>query len=193
MKIVTVRGIAATAAVIVLLVTGCGDDDDDDVGAAGERETTTSAAAEEEEAGAPVEVTAVDYEFQGLPDTVPAGTVLSLVNESETELHEIGAFRLDDEDERSVEELVALPEGEFDPGIPAMVLLAAPGGEQIAAVGDGTLTEPGRYAVICSVPTGADPAAYLEAAQEPHGSGPPEVEGGPPHFTQGMYAELIVE
>lgn len=183
----------AAAAVVVTAVTGCGDDNDVDVGAAGDGETTTSAPAEEDQPGAPVEVTAVNYEFQGLPDTVPAGTVLSLVNESATELHEIGAFRLDDDEERSVEELVALPQGEFDPGIPAMVLWASPGGEQIAAVGDGTLTEPGRYALICSVPTGADPEAYLKAAREPHGSGPPKVEGGPPHFTQGMYAELTVE
>jgi plastocyanin len=191
MNRVTMRG-AAAMAVIALLVAGCGDDEDDDVGAAGEGETTTSAAAEDEEAGATVEVTTVDYEFQGLPDTAAAGTVLSLVNESEAELHEIVAFRLDDAEDRSVEDLLALPEGEFDPGMPATVLLAPPGGEQITALGDGTLTEPGRYAVICAIPTGADPAAYLKAAQESQG-GPPEVEGGPPHFTMGMYAEITVE
>lgn len=198
---VTKRGIAA-AAVIALLFAGCGDDDEgDDVGAAGDAETSTSAAPEEEavsepaggeDAGAPIEVTAVDYEYEGLPETAAAGSVLSLVNESEAELHEVVAFRLDDEEERSVEELLALPEGDFEPGMPAMVLLAPPGGEQIAAVGDGTLTEPGRYAVFCAIPTGADPAAYLEAAQESQ-AGPPEVEGGPPHFTAGMYEELTVE
>ena len=58
------------------------------------------------------------------------------------------------------------------------------------AVGDGTLQEPGRYLVICTIPTGADPAEYLAA--EATSNGPPDVEGGPPHFTHGMYAELDV-
>lgn len=191
-------------AVLGLLITGCGDDDDEDIGAAGEGNTTTSAAAEEpedEEASEPgeggqaaetVEVTAVDYEFQGLPETAAAGSSLSLVNESEAELHEIVAFRIPEGEERSVGELLELPEGEVDFGMPATVLLAPPGGEQIKAVGDGTLAEPGRYAVVCFIPTGVDPEVYLEAAQESQG-GPPEVEGGPPHFTKGMYAELTVE
>jgi len=186
----------ATAATLALLAAGCGDDDDD-VGAAAGDETTTTEAAEDEteaaggEAGA-VEVTAVDYEFQGLPETAPAGTKLSLVNGSDAELHELVVFRLADDEERSVEELLALPEGEFDPGMPVAVLLAPPGGPMIEAVGDGTLTEAGRYAVICAIPTGADPAAYMAAAAESEG-GPPEVEGGPPHFTKGMFAELEVE
>ena len=74
----------------------------------------------------------------------------------------------------------------------AMVLLAPPGSsEQIVAVGDGSLTEPGRYLVACFIPTGADPQAYLDAASSSEG-GPPEVEGGPPHFTHGMWAEVTV-
>jgi hypothetical protein len=62
----------------------------------------------------------------------------------------------------------------------------------IPAVGDGTLSEPGRYGVFCAIPVGADPDEYLDAAATSQG-GPPEVEGGPPHFTQGMYGELTVE
>ncbi len=208
----TRRLIAATAA-MALMAAGCGDDDDEvdaaaTTEAAADDETTTEAEAEEEaseeeteeeteeeaEAGdaEAVEVTAVDYEFEGLPETTPAGSKLSLVNGSDAELHELVVFRLADDEERSVEELLALPEGEFDPGMPVAVLLAPPGGPMIEAVGDGTLTEAGRYAVICAIPTGADPAAYLEAAAESQG-GPPDVEGGPPHFTKGMFAELEVE
>jgi hypothetical protein len=93
-----------------------------------------------------------------------------------------------------VEEIAALPEAELEglfSGEPAAVLLAPPGGgDQIEAVGDGTFTELGRYLVFCAIPTGADPDAYLNA---PPGDGPPEVEGGPPHFTQGMYGEFRVE
>ena len=74
---------------------------------------------------------------------------------------------------------------------PATVLLAEPGGEQIPAVGDGTLTEPGRYLILCAIPTGVDPAVYLKAAAESAG-GPPQVEGGPPHVVNGMFAEVTV-
>ena len=71
-------------------------------------------------------------------------------------------------------------------------LSRAPGEAGFPVVGDGTLTEPGRYAIICSIPIGADPAEFLAAAQEST-EGPPQVAGGPPHFTSGMYGELVVE
>lgn len=58
-------------------------------------------------------------------------------------------------------------------------------------MGDGTISGPGRYAIVCFIPTGADPAAHLEAAQQPS-EGPPQVEGGPPHVANGMFAELEV-
>ena len=97
---------------------------------------------------------------------------------------------------RSVEELLALPESELnvlfpEDAPPAAVLLAPPNhGEMIPAVGDGTITEPGRYLVACFIPQGADADAYLNA---PPSDGPPEVEGGPPHFTLGMHTEFTVE
>lgn len=142
-----------------------------------------------------IEVTAVDFEFEDLPDTVPVGTILTLRNDAEAELHELVAVRIDDAEERSVEELMALPPEEMGAtlfaGEPTMVLIAPPGGEQIAAVGDGTLTEPGRYAVMCFIPTGADPDAYMAAAAT--SEGPPDVPGGPPHIANGMFAELTVE
>jgi hypothetical protein len=167
----------------------CGDDDD--TAAADGASTTTTV-----EAAAPTaaEVTAVDYAFEGLPETLAAGGALTLTNSSTAELHELVAFRLPDDEERSVEELVALPEAELESlftGEPATVLLAPPGGgAQIEAVGDGTFAEPGRYVVFCAIPTGADPDAYLNA---PPGDGPPDVPGGPPHFLAGMYGGFTVE
>lgn len=88
-----------------------------------------------------------------------------------------------------------LPEAQQDAvlggGQPAMVLIAPPGGgEFIKAVGDGKLTEKGRYAVVCFIPTGADPQAYLNA---PLSDGPPQVAGGPPHVAQGMFGEITVK
>lgn len=136
-----------------------------------------------------------DFAFGGLPESVPAGTKLAVENISEAELHEVVAFKVHDSETRSAEELLALPEEELlsvvGP-VPATVLLAAPGAPQIEALGDGTLAEPGRYLILCGIPTGVDPDEYLAAAAEAAG-GPPEVSGGPPHFTHGMYADLVVE
>lgn len=182
--------IAAVA--VALLASGCGDDDDE----ANEATEETSTSEASDEAGEVVEVTAVDYKFEGLPDTVEAGTKFSLTNTSEKELHEFVAFALPDGEEREVDELVKLPQDELEGlfgGPPAAVLLAPPGSKpQIAAVGDGTLVEPGRFIVLCAIPTGADPQAYLDAARESQ-EGPPDVPGGPPHFTRGMYGEVTVE
>lgn len=166
-------GTAVATLAVVLAVASCGGDDDDDQ----------------------VAVTAVDYAFQGLPATVDPGTKLTLTNASSAEFHEMVVFRLPDGEARSAEELVALPEEQLDAlfiGPPTLVLLAPPdGAPQIEAVGDGTLTEPGRYVMFCAIPTGADPDAFL-AALETATDGPPDVAGGPPHFVNGMFAEITV-
>jgi len=140
-----------------------------------------------------LEVAMVDYAFAGLPESVPSGVRLTVANISETELHEVVVFRLSDGEGRAVAELAGLPPAELLAalGEPHTVLLAAPGGPAIPAVGDGILAEPGRYALFCFIPTGADIDEYLTAAAT--SDGPPEVAGGPPHFVHGMYAELTVE
>lgn len=140
-------------------------------------------------------VTAADYSFQNLPKEVDAGTTLKLVNSSTKELHEMVIIKLADTEKRPAADLVKLPQSEqeaLSQGPPAAVLLAPPGGgEEIMAVGTGKLTEKGRYLVICAIPTGADPAAYLAASQ--NSQGPPSVAGGPPHFVQGMFGEITVK
>ena len=150
----------------------------------------TAAAAEPEV----IEVEMIDFGYLGMPESVPAGTRFTVTNSAEFELHELVAFALDDEDDRALEELIQLspPELVAALGQPVAVLLAEPGGPQIPAVGDGTLSEPGRYAIMCFIPTGVEPQVYLEAAAAT-AEGPPQVEGGPPHFVQGMYRELVVE
>jgi hypothetical protein len=135
-------------------------------------------------------VTMTDFSYGDLPAEVPAGTRIDVVNDSSTELHELVAIRLPDGDDRPVDELLGDLEGVMSAGPPAAVLLAAPDGEPIAAVGDGTLTEPGRYLILCAIPTGADPAEYLAAAAE--SDGPPQVAGGAPHFVHGMVDDLVV-
>lgn len=178
---------------IPMMTAACSDDSD----ASSSSTTTASTAPAGSDTSASahehVEVTAVDFSFEDLPSTIDAGTRLSLRNKASRELHELVAFRLPDDEKRPVADLVKLPEAELGPmlGAPTTVLLAAPGQDQIPAVGDGTLSEAGRYLVMCSIPTGVEPAAYLKAAAAAHGQ-KPDVVGGPPHFTSGMFAELTV-
>lgn len=154
-------------------------------------ETTTTT---EGEAAAPsVEVRAVDYGYAGLPAEIAAGTEIKLVNESDTELHEFVAIKLADDDTRSAVELVQLPPEELGALFASVttVIIAPPNEAGFPVEGTGVLTEPGRYAIICAIPTGADPDEYLAAAAEAEG-GPPQVDGGPPHFVQGMVTEVTV-
>ena len=189
--------VLATAA--VLFAPACGSDDDETTTATTEAPATsaptTDAPAEPADDDHTLHVTAVDFAFEDLPSEIPAGTRITLGNDAPSEMHEPVAIRLPDEETRSATELMALPEAELGALMggaePATVLLAEPGGEQIPAVGDGTLTEPGRYLILCAIPTGVDPAVYLKAAAESAG-GPPQVEGGPPHFVNGMFAEVTV-
>lgn len=175
------RTIAAVAVAGVLAV-GCGDD------------TPVAAGQDEDGMDNQLEVVMRDFAFENLPQSVPEGTRLTVVNEAERELHEVVAFRLPDGEDRTVAELAQLspPDLVAALGEPATVLLAEPSGPVIPAVGDGTLSEPGRYALMCFIPTGVDPGEYLAAAAETE-QGPPQVDGGPPHFVHGMYAELLVE
>ena len=140
-------------------------------------------------------VDGIDYGFENLPAEVPAGTALTFRNTSDVEFHEMVVMRIPDEESRSVGQLAALPPDESDAifagAMPALVSVAAPGEEGMAVVGDGTITEPGRYAVVCFIPVGADPAVVMEAMQS-ESSTPPDIGDGAPHISQGMYAELTV-
>lgn len=187
---------AALAASLVLAA--CGGGAEEPTGA----ETGTGTEAESPDTGAApggetVEVVGVNYAFEDVPEEVSAGTQLTFRNESEDEFHEVVVMRIDDDETRSIEELLQLPEEEA--GQVAQfrgVLVAFPGengvnpedpqGEPVIS-----LDEPGRYALLCFIPTGADPEAFRQAIEE-GASEAPEVEGGPPHFTQGMAWELSV-
>ncbi len=150
--------------------------------------TATTQPAEE------ISVTAKDYAFDGIPAQIDAGSKLSLMNSSAKEVHELIALKLAEGESRPVADLVKLPEAELErvlAGEPATVLVALPNSEGMAVEGDGSLAEAGRYMFVCFIPTGADPAAYQAAIQNPQG-GPPNVTGGPPHVTQGMFAEATV-
>jgi hypothetical protein len=127
----------------------------------------------------PLETTAVDYAFEGMPETIEAGmTVLTIENTSEAgELHEIALMKLAEGTELSAEEIFALPEEEaqqhLDPEAPPVFAFAAPGGTG-GVTADLT---PGEYVYACFIPTGTTMDA----------------EGtGAPHFMEGMMGSLTV-
>jgi hypothetical protein len=119
-----------------------------------------------------VAVTAVDYAYEGVPATVPAGTTaFALTNESDAEAHEIVMFRKQDGETRSAEELLDDPAAsESGPGEFVTATVVPPGGEGAAL----TELEPGDYFMVCLIPVGG-------------------AEEGPPHFAEGMLAEFSVE
>jgi hypothetical protein len=125
------------------------------------------------ESDAQVEVTAVDYAFEGVPESVPAGTVaFKLTNDSEAgEEHEMVVFARAEGETRSFEELLALPEEESESAVIFGGAAFAPPGAESATLIDLT---PGEWAMVCFIPVGG-------------------AEDGAPHFTQGMITEFTVE
>lgn len=122
-----------------------------------------------------LDVSAEEYQYSGLPDTLPTGyTVVHFSNDG-NESHEMFAFRIDDSVTGPVQDLFDLPEEEAMKKIsPVNASFADPGGSDTESW---DLTEPGRYAVVCFIPTGTTPGN--------EGS-------GPPHFAQGMVQEFTV-
>jgi len=119
---------------------------------------------------APVEVSGVEYAFEGIPETVEAGpTSFAFTNEG-TEEHEMVMFRRADGETRTFEELLALPEEEVGDAVVFTTATYSPIGETTYAIAD---LEPGDYATVCFIPVGG-------------------AEDGPPHFTEGMLAEFEV-
>jgi hypothetical protein len=127
-----------------------------------------------------IEVTARDYLFEGLPDDIAAQTVLvKFVNEG-SEVHELAMYTVEEGEDRTLQELLALPEDQVEK-------VSTPVEGSAFALPGGTFYTtfdlvPGRTAAVCFVPVGLTPAA-LESGAEPQGA---------PHFTQGMAAEFEV-
>lgn len=177
------------AALAVVVSAACADDDTSTGG------TTEAAAADDRPT---VSITLSDYAFGGVPGSVTSDTAITVTNESSTEAHELIAYRLPDAEARSLAELRALPLDQFGgliPGAPALAITARPNEDGELVLGDGTLPEPGRYVLVCFIPSGADPdqvmSAMAAAAADPD-AGPPQIDGGPPHLAAGMIAEIVV-
>jgi hypothetical protein len=126
-------------------------------------------------------VTGIDYEFQGVPETMTAGTVaLDFTNEG-GEVHEMVVFRINDGVTESVGELLDLPDEEVERKIQFVgSAFAEPGSGDVGFVE----LSAGNYAVVCFIPVGAIKTEALESG---------ELGESPPHFTVGMVAEFTVE
>jgi plastocyanin len=146
--------------------------------------------------GGTIEITGVDYAFNGVPGAVQTGAELTFTNASAAEVHEIVVLKIVDGEERTIDELLALPEAESESLVEFQgVLVALPGETGVNPEGPGTsitVSEAGRYAVVCFIPQGADPAE-VQAAMAEGGEGPPDMGDGTPHAFLGMATEFQVE
>jgi hypothetical protein len=111
-----------------------------------------------------------EYLFDGMPDTLEAGTVAVTMANAGAEPHVMIVYRKNDGETRSAEELLALPEEEGQKaGSEVGAVFAMPGASSIGLV----LLTRGDYVYFCPIPVGGG-------------------DDGPPHFTKGMYGEFTV-
>ena len=146
--------------------------------------------------GGVVAVHAVDYAYQGVPGTLPAGeTRFSFTNDSKAESHEMTLFRINDGVSQSFDQILAEDEAQQSkeqpsqdqqkeqpkdqqspPPAPKMTFFASTGasaGESAKMDLIGNLPA-GRYGVVCFLPVENDQA-------------------GTAHYKKGMKAEFKVE
>jgi hypothetical protein len=134
-----------------------------------------------------LDVTAVEYAFEGVPDTVSAGRIaLRFTNDGEED-HEFILFRKNDGVTESFDEILELPEGQSEE---LMTFVTAAG---VLLPGESTETvfeaEAGEYIALCFLPVGAAGKPPPEEGEPP----PEEEEGGPPHWVKGQRSEFTVE
>lgn len=127
------------------------------------------------------EVTAKDYSFEGLPDTLDAGTAAILLTNDGAEPHEMAVMRKAEGVTQSWEEILALPQEEAE----ALVLQVGGAFAPTNGAKGLALLElvPGDYVVACFVPTGTTMTADGEFTEGT----------GAPHFMAGMVKEFKVE
>jgi hypothetical protein len=129
-----------------------------------------------------LDVTGIEYEFQGLPKTVPAGNVAIRFTDTGAEFHELAIFRVKGKD--SVKKIVGMSEKEQAKKFEEIGGTFATQGQTTYAIAD--MSKPGRYGVVCFLPVGSTSEKAAEEAEHEHG-------GGTPHWKRGMLATITVE
>jgi hypothetical protein len=128
-----------------------------------------------------LDVTGIEYEFQGLPKTLPTGPVAIRFTDTGAELHELQIFRVKSKD--SVKKIIGLSEKEQRSKIEEVDTSFAVQGQTVYNIVD--LSKAGRYGVVCHLPVGS---TSEEAADEAEKENHPES-----HADEGMYATIRVE
>jgi hypothetical protein len=128
-----------------------------------------------------LDVTGIEYEFQGLPKTLPAGKVAIRFTDTGAEFHELAIVRVKSKD--SVKKLAGLSEKELAKKTEEIGGTFATQGQTSYTIAE--LSKPGRYAVICHLPVGATSEEALERAGRKHDT--------KSHAQEGMIEEIKVE
>lgn len=159
---------ALLALALPLTLAACGSDDGDTEATAQEESTEEETTEEETPAsedaeGEEIHVVAKDFMFEGIPETLPAGSYsFHLENQGEEE-HELALFKINTD--TPVEELIKLPEEKAMKQItPVGGTFAEPGGtseEPLAAD-----LESGTYAAVCFIPNKKGPHAFQGMVHE---------------------------
>ncbi|MDQ4125045.1 MAG: hypothetical protein M3134_05530 [Actinomycetota bacterium] len=124
-----------------------------------------------------VDVRAVDYAFEGVPDTLAPGTVTLGFSNAGTEMHEMLMVRYKDPS-TTIDDLMKLSDKEAQKAID---FLGASFGPPGATDTENKELTPGKYALLCFVPVGSTSEKAARKAD------------GPPHVAKGMSAEFTVE
>lgn len=126
-------------------------------------------------------VTAKEFEFGGVPETLAAGPTTVTLENSGEQFHHIVLMRINDGVTEPIEDLLELPDDEvFAKITPLGEAFAAPG-----STGTGVFDfQPGRHVAICFIPEGAMPENMAAIESGDH--------HGAPHFTYGMVQEFEV-
>jgi hypothetical protein len=127
-----------------------------------------------------LQATGIEYEFQGLPKTVPAGKVAIQFTDNGAEIHELEVLRIKGKD--SAKKLTGLSESQLGKKAEDVGSTFAMQGQTSYAFAD--MSKPGRYAVLCHLPVGSTSPQAAEEAGKKHAKS---------HAQEGMYAEITVE
>lgn len=129
-----------------------------------------------------LDVTGIEYEFQGLPETVSPGPVAIRFTDTGAELHELVIFRL--KGKESLRKLLGLSDKEQERKVEFVGATEAIQNETTYTIAD--MSTPGRYGVACFLPVGSTSKKKAEEAEHEHG-------GGTPHWKKGMRATITVQ
>jgi hypothetical protein len=129
---------------------------------------------------AQLDVTGIDYEFQGLPKTLPADNAAIRFTDNGAEIHELDIVRVKSKD--SARKIAGMSEKDLAKNTERVGGTFAIQGQTSYTVAD--LSKPGRYVAVCHLPVGSTSEQAAEQAGKKHAK---------THAQEGMYAEIKVE